>query len=467
MRSKKKRRIVRIKGNPINFNIGLIIFILIFVYLGISCFLYLTREKIAIYEVVKGESEELPGISVTGIALRTEQITTASATGYINYYVKDGSRVAVNETVYTVDESGSFSELLKEAALNDNTLTNENVTEIKKDITSFISDYNRNNFENTYNFKYDLNSTLIECVNLNALDTINQSLIESGSSTLNLNKATVSGIIEFYTDGMENLTADKITKEYFNQSNYHRDTIDRDKPTESGSPIYKTVTDESWQIVIPLTDEEFEAYSAVDVVNIVFPSEKISTSAYFSLITNGSEHYGVIDLKRYMIQFAGKRYVDIKIQADTKSGLKVPKSAITEKEFFTIPTDYVTIGGDSKDSGIMVEQIDDNGESLANFTIVDIIASDDTTCYIESDKISSGTILIQPDTKARYKIDGTTKLQGVYNVNTGLASFRYVKILSEKNGYYIVESGTKYGLQVYDQIVLNAALVKENQIIFR
>ena len=467
MRSKKNKRIIRIKGNPINVNIGLIIFILVFAYLGISCFLYMHREKIAIYEVVKGESEKLPGITTTGIALRTEEIATASSTGYINYYVKDGSRVAINETIYTVDESGSFSELLKEAALNDHTLTNENITEIKKDITSFISDYDRNSFENTYDFKYDLNSTLIECVNLNSLDTINQSLIESGNSTLNLNTATVSGIIEFYTDGMENLTEERITKEYFNQTNYHKNTIDRDKPTEAGSPIYKTVTDESWKIVVPLSEEEFEAYNGVDVVNIVFPSEKISTSAYFSLITNGSEHYGILGLKRYMIQFAGKRYVDVKIEADTKTGLKVPKSAITEKEFFTIPSDYITTGGDLKDSGVLIEQIDDNGESLASFTAVDVIASDDTNCYIESSKITSGTIIMKQDSNERYKVEGTSKLQGVYNVNTGLASFRYVKILSEKNGYYIVESGTKYGLQVYDQIVLNSSLVKENQIIFR
>ena len=59
-----------------------------------------------------------------------------------------------------------------------------------------------------------------------------------------------------------------------------------------------------------------------------------------------------------------------------------------------------------------------------------------------------------------------SKVKGVYNVNTGLTAFRNVEILSEKNGYYIVESGSKYGLLVYDQIVLNAKMVKDKQVIF-
>lgn len=38
--------------------------------------------------------------------------------------------------------------------------------------------------------------------------------------------------------------------------------------------------------------------------------------------------------------------------ADT--GLKIPNSAITKKEFFTIPKDYFTASGDSDDSSLMI-----------------------------------------------------------------------------------------------------------------
>ena len=85
----KKKRIVRYK-KPLNINIGMIILTLVFLYLGINCIIYLSRDKISIYEVTKGQSEEIAGIATTGIALRTENVTNAPASGYINYYIKEG-----------------------------------------------------------------------------------------------------------------------------------------------------------------------------------------------------------------------------------------------------------------------------------------------------------------------------------------------------------------------------------------
>lgn len=465
MRSKNKR-IVRYK-KPLNINIGVIIFLLIFLYLGISCIIYLSKEKISIYEVVKGESEVIPGITTTGIALRSEQVTNAPATGYINYYVKDGSKVAVGSTLYTIDENGDFSEMLQNAAQNDATLTTENLAEIKSDITSFISTYDAKRFEEVYEFRYSLNASLIENVNLNALDVINHSLTENGSRTLSINTSDKSGIIELYTDGMEEMTPEAITDDSFNESAYKKNIILTDKPVEAGTPIYKTIIDESWKIMIKLTDEQIQNYSDISVVDIYFPTEDIKTSAYFSIINNGASSYGVIELKRYMINFADKRFINIQILGDSKSGLKIPKTAVAKKSFFTIPEEYLTSGGNSNDDGFLVETINENGESSAVFTAVDIIKKKDGICYTDDAVLKKGSVIIQPNATNKYMIESTAELFGVYNVNTGLTTFRHVEILSEKNGYYIVESGTKYGLQVYDQIVLNASLVKENQVIFK
>lgn len=168
-----------------------------------------------------------------------------------------------------------------------------------------------------------------------------------------------------------------------------------------------------------------------------------------------------------MIQFAGDRFINIKIDSDTKEGLKVPKTAIVKKDYYEIPIDYITNGGDTSDEGFMKEEIVNN-ETKSVFVAASIVSRNDTICYVEtSDKLQKGDVIAKPNSTDRYQIDKTEKLAGVYNVNTGYTTFRYVKILSEKNGYYIVESGSKYGLQVYDQIVLNASLVKENQVIFK
>lgn len=39
--------------------------------------------------------------------------------------------------------------------------------------------------------------------------------------------------------------------------------------------------------------------------------------------------------------------------------------------------------------------------------------------------------------------------------------------LTNNGEYYIIEKGTKYGLSVYDHIVLNASTVTEGQIIYQ
>ena len=51
-------------------------------------------------------------------------------------------------------------------------------------------------------------------------------------------------------------------------------------------------------------------------------------------------------------------------------------------------------------------------------------------------------------------------------MNRGYAVFRLVDILAENNEYYIVSSGTPYGVSVYDHIILNATLADEDQILF-
>lgn len=466
MKSRKKRRIVRYR-KPININIGTIILSLVFLYLGINCLIYITRDKISIYEVAKGESEVVQGISTTAIALRSEKVTTTPTAGYINYYVKEGNRVSVGNTLYTIDENGDFSDMMESIAQNDATLTSDNIKEVKEDIQKFVMSYDQNEFDMVYDFKYDLDATLLESININSLDTINSALIANGGSALSINNAECSGIVEFYTDGFEGLNPESITDDMFDKSKYKKDQIVSGMSVENGKAVYKTIDNENWKLVIKLSDSQVEAYKDIDVVSVYFPTENIKTSAYFQIINNGNSNYGVISLKRYMIQFCDRRFVDVQILADTVEGLKIPKSSVTKKDFYTIPVSYITKGGESLDEGFN-RDILSNGEALVEFVPVEIVCKKDDLCYVPvDDKLNSGDVLVKSDTNERFTVGGMAPLQGVYNVNTGYTNFRYVDILSERNGYYIVLSGTKYGLQVYDQIVLDSSLVKEKQVIFR
>lgn len=74
-----------------------------------------------------------------------------------------------------------------------------------------------------------------------------------------------------------------------------------------------------------------------------------------------------------------------------------------------------------------------NNETKSVFVAASIVSRNDTICYVEtSDKLQKGDVIAKPNSTDRYQIDKTEKLAGVYNVNTGYTTFRYVKILSEK-----------------------------------
>ena len=98
---------IRKYRKPLNINIGLVIFSIIFIYIIICVFLYFTSKHVVGYEVRNGT------LSVEnvykGIALRDETIVKSKNSGYVNYYAREGSKVKTGSLVYSVDETGEFS----------------------------------------------------------------------------------------------------------------------------------------------------------------------------------------------------------------------------------------------------------------------------------------------------------------------------------------------------------------------
>ena len=61
----------------------------------------------------------------------------------------------------------------------------------------------------------------------------------------------------------------------------------------------------------------------------------------------------------------------------------------------------------------------------------------------------------------------TTGIKGVYNVNKGYAVFKQIDILAQNNKYTIVDTGTSYGVALYDHIALDGSKIKENQLVVK
>ena len=74
MAKKKNKKVVRYR-RPLNINVGMIIFAIIFLYLIFSVYTYLKREKIQFYEVVDGGI--VNNRTYNCLIIREEQVKTA------------------------------------------------------------------------------------------------------------------------------------------------------------------------------------------------------------------------------------------------------------------------------------------------------------------------------------------------------------------------------------------------------
>ena len=85
--------------------------------------------------------------------------------------------------------------------------------------------------------------------------------------------------------------------------------------------------------------------------------------------------------------------------------------------------------------------------------------------YLDSTFLNAGDVLYKLDGQETYTVSKRASLTGVYNMNKGYADFKQIIILYQNDEYAIVKSNTKYGLNVYDYIVLNAESVSDDQFI--
>lgn len=463
---KKNKKIIRYR-RPLNINVGMIIFALIFVYMVFSVVTYARRDKVQFYEVQEGGI--VNSNDYTGIILRQEEVKNADRSGYVNYYVREGKRAAAGTRVYSIDETGSITSFLTEHSQDSVTLTSENLTELKKQLTAFSLTYDNNQFRTVYDTKYTLEAEVMEYMNFNALDNLENKMDEAGISFEQV-KADQAGIISYGVDSYEGLQPSAVSEAVFDRSSYAKSKTQSGKLIENGSPVYKTITSDQWSILFPMSDDDIKAYGDKKDLTIVFSGRDLKATGSFSVITGtDGKSFGEIDLDKYMVQFISDRYVNFEIVSDRVDGLKIPATAVTKKDFFLVPMDYMTQGGDSSDTGFNKEVYSESGTSVV-FVPTEIYYSEGNNYYIEMDQadgFKAGDYIIKPDSTERYQIGPSDSLQGVYNINKGYAVFKQIDVLASNDEYYTVKKNMTYGLAVYDHIVLNADLVNEGELIYQ
>lgn len=465
-KKKKKNKIVRYR-HPRNINVGMIIFAIIFVYMTFSVYTYMKKDKVQFYEVAEGNI--VNDTQHTGLILREESVQTTNRAGYINYYVREGKRAAVGTRIFSIDETGSIADLMKENPDAVSALTNENLANVKRQLSSFSMAYSDQNFGEIYDLQYTLEAAVMEYANFNALGNLD-ALSEQSNGTFQQYKAPVSGVVSYAIDGYENFNLSELSEESFVRTDYSKAITKAGQLIEQSAPVYKLVTSDNWSVVFPLTEEEVSQYTGKQTLHVTFGSNDLEADGAFSIITGADgKPFGKLDFSQYMVQFVTDRFVTFEVDTEEVDGLKIPVTAVTTKDFYLVPTEYMIQGGDSSQTGFMKEVYSESGTS-AEFVPATIYYSTEEQYYIdmsENSPLKAGDYVIKPDSQERYQIGPSASLQGVYNINKGYAVFKQIEILKSNEEYYTVKKGTSYGLSVYDHIVLNAETVYEGELIYQ
>lgn len=457
-----RKEIVKYRSSG-NFNIGVVVFFIIIIYVLFNIFSYFTKSHIAEYQVQQGTIAS--SHIYQGIIVRDETIEYAAHEGHINYYVKNTSKVSVNDVVYSIDTDGAISKEIANAGNNSDVISKESLSALSLEIDGFVKDYNSNHFSETYTFLNNLKTEIAQSINTNALSDLSEKVTQAeANQTFFQVKASEDGLIVYEIDGFEDYTVEDIISSNINYNGYKQKNLFENKKVKKSDAVYKRINSESWNIVVAISEDLAIKLNENSNVKIRFCKDNFTTNATYGVMRKGNNYFLNISLKRAMIRYANDRFVDIELLLGEKSGLKIPQSAITTKEFFTVPKDYFTIGGESSQLGFIHRQVVDE-KIVDKFVNPTIYYETDEYYYIDSEFISEGDIILKPNSQSTYQI-GSEKdsLVGVYNINKGYAIFKQINIIYENEQYAIIETKTTYGIALYDHIALDASSVKENQL---
>ncbi|WP_242840741.1 HlyD family efflux transporter periplasmic adaptor subunit [Butyrivibrio proteoclasticus] len=456
------QKVTKYPKNMNNINIGMVFFAVIAIYVVISVITYLRKDHIVGYEVKEGSLSS--NNIYEAVALRKEEIVESDTAGYVNYFASEGGRVAVGNLVYTVDESGQLLDYLKSQGSEEVALSDDDMSELRTQMVSFDASFDPHNFHTVYDFKVSLSGTVQKLSNNSILSNI-QSL-NSGGSTLaaiNYKYAGNTGIVVYSTDGYEDKTLQTLTVADFDEPNYNKNQLINNNLVKVGDPVYKLCTSEEWSIVIHENDQDkVNELVEREYVKVRFIKNQDESWGKVTAFTNADgDTFVQLTFTNSMITFCRDRFLNVELITEDESGLKIPNSAIVNKNFYLVPKDYVIKNNDNSSTVLRVKY-DEQGNETTELVTVTVYNETETEYYLDTQVLRSGDSLIKPESTERYTVSKTDSLIGVYNINKGYADFRQIKILYQNEEYAIVKSNTMYGLSVYDYIVLDSSTIGED-----
>ena len=435
-------------------NIVSFVFGAIFVYAVVSMIMYFSVHRITSYEVTTGHLAQ--NEFYTGLVLREESIVTADSAGFVHYIAGDGEKVKTGGAVLSIDRN-------EEQRRNDPSsdgYTDEQLAELNPVIAAYQNKYQDVHFDQVYDFAYELNSRLLDIASTNP-----GYLSENRAHTGNVFVSPDDGVVSYTVDHLESVTEDTVTGEMLTMRSYDQQDLRTSPEASPGKPVYKLITGDVWKICIKLDDRIYNSLKEdnTEDVQVRFLKDDARAWGELELKEIDGFHVAVLTFTHSMIRYRNDRYLEVELIFHEEDGLKIPQSAVVEKEFFTVPYEYITTGGESNETGVYIKTSDGAGEfKEAEVYYVD---QEKELAYLDTADISGGDTIMRPETGETYPVERKAALEGVYNINKGYAVFKQIDTVYQNQEYRIIREGTSYGISCYDFIALNGSEVRENDII--
>lgn len=445
--------------------VGLIIFFIIFIYMVVNVVIFYNKDHLAMYEV---QAEDMAEETVfTGIAVREEALVYTDRAGYISCYVSDKNRVSKGMPVYSVDENNLSFDLSSgnsEAAKLEET----EILELKNLIYSFREDFCLTEYSLARDFKDELGTAFNELIQLKLFDEMQKAVQSSdGAASHNIMQSNVTGVISYQSDSLLGLSLDEVNAGMFNLESYTTSRLRTSEFCNAGTPVYRIVTSESWNIVVNIDEEFYLKNLETQRVRITVLDDGYSMTAPAEFIKKGDIYIAVISLDDCMVRYIDKRFLSVEFESESAYGLKIPLSAIAQEDFFVIPNQYFKSVEGYASSVIVKENFDvTSGEVSYTYLEPTVYYNDGTSSYIDTSLLEAGSYIFDSDSGEELRVTQVDRLEGVYNVNKGYAVFRRIERISENDDYCIIKKNTSYGVSLYDHIALDAKMLDNAALIY-
>lgn len=454
----EQNKVVKFKKRK-SINIGIIVFFVLVIYVVINVYIYLTKEQLTIYEVKEGSAAV--NARITGLILRQEKLVNSNSEGYLIYYQKNGARIAKNEPVYSITANEIYNTSKSDDAI---VLTDKNENVINHEVKDFQNTFSTDNYSVVYRFKENTQNSVQDILNSSLISDVKDAGLSEGTV-----KSGESGIITYSRDDFENVNLNNISTDMFNIEKYKKTNLRTTDKITRNTPVYKMITSDNWELILPLTTltkEQYKMLADKNKKSITFTvvEDDSQITASLKLMSNGSDRYAILSMNKKMAHYMDERYLTVEINFNSEPGLKIPNTAIVKKALYQVPKEYFTKGGESKGDGLIVEK--DGDEVTYPFVATDIYYEDSKYWYIDKKLFKPGTRVKLPKKSDFYVLSKTKTFNGVYNVNQGYAVFKRVNVLSKNDEYSIVSDNMENGLSAYDHIVLDGKIAVEQKIIY-